>query len=162
MAAGMLQSGLTRLLHSVAWPSLDPNDADFSDTVSAGGHASGFQVYKGGRVGKHRISASQGNMNRALDERTIVRYCSRYVERSFLLSRLAGLLRGSPRAAVVFVHRHVARPAVEILGGGASGAAQACRIRGINTGSAAGTDAALLPAPAGRGAGACRAAEPHR
>src|SRR5438105_13849943 len=141
---------------------LDPNDADFGDTVVAGGHASGFQVYKGGRVGKHRISASQGNMNRALDERSIVRYCSRYVERSFLLSRLAGLLRGSPRAAVVFVHRHVARPAVEILGGGASGAAQACRIRGINTGSAAGTDAALLPAPAGRGAGACRAAEPHR
>src|SRR6266404_1127720 len=98
------------------------------------------------------------NMNRALDERTIVRYCSRYVERSFLSGRLAGLLRGSSRAAVVFIHRHAARPAVEILGGGASGAAQACRISGINAGSAAGTDAAFLPASAGRGAGACGAA----
>ena len=33
---------------------LDPNDADFSDPVTACGHAGGFQVYEGDGVGKHR------------------------------------------------------------------------------------------------------------
>jgi hypothetical protein len=37
---------------------IDPNDADFGDPVIACGHAGGFQVYEGDRVGKHRISAN--------------------------------------------------------------------------------------------------------
>src|ERR1700732_3810155 len=61
--------------------SLDPNDADFGDPVIACGQAGGFQVYEGDRVGKHRISANQGK-SISLDDRTIVRYCIRYVERS--------------------------------------------------------------------------------
>src|ERR1700682_1352751 len=77
-------------------------------------------------------------MDPGLDERTIVRYCIRYVERSFLSGCPPGLLRGSPRATVVFVHRRLARPAFEILGRGAGRAAQARRLRGIDAGPAAG------------------------
>ena len=33
---------------------VDPDDTDFGHPVAAGGYAGGFQVYEGGRVGKHR------------------------------------------------------------------------------------------------------------
>src|ERR1700687_4291886 len=102
-------------------------------------------------------------MESGLDERTIVRYCIRYVERSFLSGRPPGLLRGSPCAAVVFVHRRVARPAFEILGRGAGRAAQACRLRGIYAGPAAGADTKFLPGSASRSAvGRSTAAPPPR
>jgi hypothetical protein len=45
---------------------LDANDGDFGDTVVAGRHASGFQVYKHDRVGKHRnFSYSRKHESRA-------------------------------------------------------------------------------------------------
>src|ERR1700694_88999 len=161
MAAGILQSGLIRLLHSVAWLpstrtmpiSVTRSSLAVMPVVSRSTKATGSGNIEFQPIKETSIS---------LDERTIVRYCIRYVERSFLPSRVAGLLRGSSRAAVVLVHRCAARPAVEILGGGAGGAAQACRLRGIDAGPATGADAALLPASAGWGAGARRATEPHR
>src|ERR1700682_2905693 len=101
-------------------------------------------------------------MDPGLDERTIVRYCIRYVERSFLSGCPPGLLRGSPRATVVFVHRRLARPAFEILGRGAGRAAQARRLRGIDAVRALAAAKKFLPASAGRSAGARRIAQPDR
>src|ERR1700688_1455723 len=147
MAAGILQSGLIRLLHSVAWP---PSTRTMPTSVTRSSLAVMPVVSRSTKAtGSGNIEFQPKEALIPLDERTIVRYCNPYVERSFLPGRLAGLLCGPSRAAVVLVHRHAARPAVEILGGGAGGAAQACRLRGIDAGSAAGTDAAFLPASAG-------------
>ncbi len=61
---------------------VDTDDADFSYAINCRGHAGGFDVDEGDGVGKHgaRLVVWQGS----LTIRTIVRYCSRYVERSFL------------------------------------------------------------------------------
>src|SRR5450759_2594746 len=134
MAGGMLHSGLTRLLHSLARPpsirtiptSVTRSPLAVIPVVSRSTKATGS-----GNIDGVSPSRAYGS---GLDERTIVRYCIRYVERSFLSGRPPGLLRGSPRAAVVFVHRRVARPAFEILGRGAGRAAQARGLRGIDAG----------------------------
>src|ERR1022692_3697207 len=79
----MLHSGFTRLLHSVARPastrtipiSVTLSPAAVTPVVSRSTKAAGF-----GNIGR------QPSMHppSALDGRTIVRYCTCYVERSFL------------------------------------------------------------------------------
>ena len=137
------------LRHAASRVGVDADDADFGDAGRASARVPVVsRSTKAKRTGSKERAWAVRRIGGLTAERSfaIVPSCRTIVP----IWRAAGLLRAAPRAAVVRVDRQPARLAIEVVGGGDGGAAEARRLPRVDARSAARAHEALFRAAARR------------